>query len=192
MYSKNEHTQRSRSHIATLLKQTEVLFHTQDLAILWGITNRNTLHMTISRYLNKGILYGIQRGLYSTILPETIPPTLLAHRALHRYSYISCETVLFTQGIISQKPQAITMMSSVSKQINVCNIQVRIHRLHDRFLYHPAGMMNATSEVPTASTERAIADILYINPFFHFDAPIDWKKIKELQHTIGYPLTQRS
>ena len=37
--------------IDVLLKQDQKVFHTQDLALLWGIINKNTLYTTIKRYL---------------------------------------------------------------------------------------------------------------------------------------------
>ena len=42
--------------------------------------------------------------------------------------------------------------------------------------------------VQIANTERAVADILYFKPKFHFDneAQIDWKKVRALQTCIGY------
>ncbi|MFB6306366.1 MAG: hypothetical protein ABEH43_05165 [Flavobacteriales bacterium] len=74
-----------------LLKQEERLFHTNDLALLWGITNKNTLYTSIRRYIQRGILYRIHKGLYSTISPEQINKYYLMAKAIHNYCYLSTE-----------------------------------------------------------------------------------------------------
>ena len=40
-----------------------------------------------------------------------------------------------------------------------------------------------------ATTERAVADMLYYNPKYHFDFSdsIDFEKVKHIQKEIGYP-----
>jgi hypothetical protein len=43
------------------------IYHTGDLAVLWDISNKNTLHTTISRYIRKGILFPIYKAVYATI-----------------------------------------------------------------------------------------------------------------------------
>lgn len=48
-----------------LLRSSQNLFHTQDLALLWAVENRNTLYTTIKRYVKKGTLIKITKGLYS-------------------------------------------------------------------------------------------------------------------------------
>ena len=53
--------------ISELLQLDRKLYHTNDLAVLWGIANKHTLYMTITRYMDKGILFPIYKGLYSTI-----------------------------------------------------------------------------------------------------------------------------
>lgn len=50
---------------ARLAQTGEVLFHTSDLANLWQIRNKNTLHTTIKRYTQKGLFFRIYRGFYS-------------------------------------------------------------------------------------------------------------------------------
>ena len=50
-----------------LIKLDQKLYHTNYLAILWNIINRNTLYTTIKRYMEKGILLPVFKGLYSTV-----------------------------------------------------------------------------------------------------------------------------
>jgi len=173
--------------IETLLKLKEKLFHTNDLALLWGITNKNTLYTTIKRYLQKGILISVHKGFYSTISIDQIDPFKLAISHLHRFAYVSCETVLIREGIIFQKENYLTLISSISKKFSIAGHTYLVRQLKDNYLYHGRGIDNINT-VMTANVERSIADLLYFNPEFYFDnkKKIDWKKVREIQKDIGY------
>jgi len=53
--------------INKLLAAKQEVFHTNDLALLWDIRNRNTLYTTIKRYVAKGTLIPIHKGLYARV-----------------------------------------------------------------------------------------------------------------------------
>ena len=173
--------------IDTLLKLKEKLFHTNDLALLWGITNKNTLYTTIKRYLQKGILISVHKGFYSTIPINQIDPFKLAIGYLHRFTYVSCETVLIREGIIFQKENYLTLISSVSKKFSIVNHSYLVRQLKDSYLYYDRGIDNING-VMMANIERAVADLLYFNTEFYFDnkKKIDWKKVKKIQKEVGY------
>ena len=173
--------------IDTLLKLKEKLFHTNDLALLWGITNKNTLYTTIKRYVQKGILIPIHKGFYSTIPIDQVDPFKLAIGYLHRFAYISCETILIRKGIIFQKENYLTLISSVSKKFSVVNHSYLVRRLKDTYLYNDRGIDNIDG-VAVASLERAVADMLYFNSRYYFDNRkiINWKKVREIQNVMSY------
>jgi len=173
--------------IDILLKEKRRLFHTSDLAFLWGISNKNTLYTTIKRYVKKGILIPIHKGFYSTIPLTRIDSYKVIQGYLHKYCYISCETVLFNHGVIFQKGDYITVVSDVSKKIVLENQSYIIRRLKDNYLYNDRGVDNIDG-IAVASLERAVADMLYFNPSYYFDnrKVINWKKVKEIQKEVGY------
>lgn len=173
--------------IDILLKQNRQLFHTADLSLLWGITNKNTLYTTIKRYLQKGILIPIHKGFYSTVPVSQINPYKVVAGYLHRYCYISCETILFGAGAIFQKGSYITAVSNISKKFVIENQSYLVRKLKDNYLYHDREVDNIDG-VAVASLERAVADMLYFNPRYHFDNRkiINWKKVRELRLEIGY------
>lgn len=175
--------------IATLSSQPEVIFHTSDLATLWNIQNQNTLHTTISRYVRAGILHAIYRGLYSILPPKNIDPIVLGAKALHSYCYLSTESILFGAGFISHAISAHTFVNKASRQFALFGHAFKSRRLDSRFLYNPTGIKKDGS-IKVATIERAICDMLYFNPHFHFDRPIAWGEIKAMQQEIGYPLTE--
>lgn len=173
--------------IDTLLKLKEKLFHTNDLALLWEISNKNTLYTTIKRYIQKGILIPIHKGFYSTIPIDQINLFKLAIGYLHQYTYVSCETVLIGEGIIFQKANYLTLISGISKKFTIANNSYFVRQLKDNYLYNDRGI-DRIDGVMTASVERAIADLLYFNKNYYFDnkKKINWKRVKEIQKVIGY------
>jgi len=173
--------------IDILLKQNRQLFHTSDLSLLWGITNKNTLYTTIKRYVQKGILISIHKGFYSTVPINQINPYKIIQGYLHKYCYISCEIILFQYGAIFQKGSYITAVSDISKKITVGNDSFFVRKLKDNYLYNDRGIDNIDG-VAVASLERAVADMLYFNSRYYFDNRkiINWKKVKEIQKEVGY------
>lgn len=173
--------------IDVLLKQNQKLFHTRDLAILWRIDNANTLYTTIKRYVSKGILIPVQKGLYSVVPLDALDPYTIGAAVLHTYTYLSCETVLVRAGVMFQAGDAMTFVSSFSRRFSVAGYIYLVRKMVDRFLFHDAGIERVNS-VLTASLPRAVADIVYFNPTVHFDNPneINWKEVRVIQKEVGF------
>lgn len=173
--------------IDALIKQERKLFHTRDLALIWAIENNNTLYTLIKRYLKKGVLIPIHKGFYSTVPLEKIDPIVLGISFLHRFAYLSCESILGQEGVIFQQSPYITLVSSVSEKFAVGKHQFWVRKMKDEFLHHPAGLKQE-NDYQKATLERAVADLLYFNPLYHFDnlKAIDWKKVKLMQREVGF------
>ncbi len=173
--------------IDQLLKQNQKLFHTQDLALLWEIENNNTLYTTIKRYVQKGILIPIHKGFYSTLPLSNINLFLLGIGYLHSFSYVSTETVLSNEGIVFQKTNYITLISNTSKKFKIGDIWYHARKLKERYLYNESGI-ETKDNVRIATVERAVSDLIYFDPLYHFDlnTHINWKKVKKIQKEVGY------
>ncbi|OGK16216.1 hypothetical protein A2690_03180 [Candidatus Roizmanbacteria bacterium RIFCSPHIGHO2_01_FULL_39_12b] len=173
--------------IDKLLKQDQKLFHTGDLALLWGITNKNTLYTAVKRYVQKGILIPIHKGFYAVVALDQINPSRIAIGFLHRFAYVSCETVLLKNNIIFQSPNYITLITDISKSFSVAGYEFKVRKMKDQYLHNDFAVHNING-VLTANLERSVADMLYFNPHYHFDnrAGIDWKKVKQIQKEVGY------
>ena len=154
---------------------------------MWDISNKNTLYTTIKRYIQKGVLLPIYKGLYATVPISELDPVELGRAVIHRYTYLTTESVLAQAGIISQATYAYTFVSSLSKKTTVGSFSFLFRKLKDEYLYNPAGIVNNDGNF-VASTERAVADMLYFNPKYHFDfsESIDFEKVRRLQKEIGY------
>ena len=173
---------------AVIAKMGESVFHAGDLANLWDIRNPATLYTTLTRYTNQGLLHRVYKGLYSIKPLDQLDPFLLGLKALHRYGYISMESVLFRAGIINQENNYITLISEISRKFEIYSMHYYSRRLADKYLFNPAGILNQ-GDIRIASVERAVADLLYYNPKVFLDNPgeVDQEKVKEIQAELGYP-----
>ena len=173
--------------LSELTRIDRKLFHTNDLALLWGITNKHNLYMTITRYIDKGVLFPIYKGLYSTVPISTLDPLELGKAIVHRYTYLTTESVLAQAGIIAQITYSYTFVSDISKKAAVGSLTFLFRQLKDEYLHNPIGVINQKG-VFMATPERATADMLYFNPHYHFDAPdsLDMDIVKSIQKEIGY------
>lgn len=180
------------SRFSQIARLGEDVFYAKDLANLWQIRSTNTLYTTLKRYVQKGWLFRIYKGLYSIKPLGQLNPLKLGAKALHRYAYISAETVLAQAGLIQQEIKEITLVSSISKRFSIGDYHYYSRQLKDEYLFNDAGVKNENG-LRIAVPERAVADILYFNPKAHFDARemIDWKKVREIQKEIGYKQYQK-
>jgi predicted transcriptional regulator of viral defense system len=180
----------SAERFARLAVLGEQVFHSGDLANLWNIRNTSTLHTTLARYVAQGLLFRVQKGLYSIKKLSDIDPRVLGIKAIHGSAYISCETVIFEAGVINQPSRFITLVSQRSRRFRLAGHAYWSRQLADAFLFHDAGV-NIKNGVRIASYPRAVADMLYFNAKKHFDAPtiIDWKDVKKVASEVGYPLS---
>jgi len=178
---------RNLTKLAILLKQKRNIFHTEDLELLWGITNKHTLYSTLHRYTKNNYLIPIQRSLYSTLPLNQLNPIELGSALIHQFTYLTTESVLSQAGLIFQDIPHLTFVSRKVKKFTVNKTSYFCRQLKDEFLFHPAGIIQKTG-YKQATSERAIADLLYFNPKYYFDATaqINWPSIKKLQKQIGY------
>ncbi len=169
----------------------ETLVHIDDLANLWGISDRHVLRVTLKRYVDRGLLFRLWRGFYSLRPPQDLDVLLVGQKAVHGVAYVSTETVLARAGLILQAVPIITLVGERTKRFHIGAQEYYVRQLASHFLYNPAGVRTEQSGARVASPERAVADILYFNPHAHFDAAahIDWQMVRTFQETVGYPLT---
>jgi len=171
--------------IDSLLKSDQKLYHTRDLALLWGITNNNTLYTSIKRYIAKGILIPIQKGYYSTVPLVSVDPVRVGVGYLHSFAYVSAESVLSQQGVIFQHSDYITLISNRSLKFKLGRYSYWVRKLRDLSLYNDYGITQENG-VFTASLERAVTDIQYFNPRYYFDnrKKINWVEVNKIKKEV--------
>ena len=172
--------------LAVLMRQSQKLFHTSDLMVLWNLLNRNTLYTTISRLIKRKVLIKVQKGLYSTVPLDQLDPIEIGFRAINRFNYLSTETVLSKNGIINQSPNKITFVSSTSVNFDINGVDYLVRQSKPQVLNNSIGISQDNKGVLIADVERAIADMLYFQPNYHFDANnlINWELVKNYQKQL--------
>jgi predicted transcriptional regulator of viral defense system len=170
-----------------LIAQQKKVFHTQDLAVIWGISDKNALYVTIDRFKKRGILIPIFKGYYATFPLNKIDPWEIGTKAMHGFCYVSCETILAKEGLINAIPRYITLVGKKTWTVEIGENTYRCRQLRDSFLFQSAGILEKGG-VYYASVPRAIADMHYYNPHFHWDAPIDryQSEVADIQSAVGY------
>ena len=173
--------------IKQIANSSEAIFRDTDLAVIWGIVNKNTLYTTIKRYARQRLLEKIRQGIYSIKSPDALNPDAIGAKILHGYCYVSAETILERAGILKQKIRNITFVSGLSKKFSVVTHFCSSRQMKDNFLYNSMGVYFENG-VNYAEAERAVADLLYFNPKYYFDgsANINWERVREIQKIIGY------
>ncbi len=172
--------------ISVLIQQPQKLFHTSDLKVIWGIYNESTLYQTIYRLIKKKILFRVQKGFYSIVPLNQLDPVEIGFRAINHFSYLSTESVLAKNGIINQSPNKITFLSSAPAKFTINDNLYLVRQLKSQCLNNTIGIIQNDKGVFMATTERAIVDMLYFQPNYHFDADnlINWKLVKNYQQQI--------
>ncbi len=173
--------------ISQILRNNELIYHSKDLGVLWGISNQNTLYTTLKRYCQKGLLFRIYKGMYSIKPINEIHPWLIGIKAIHNYAYISTETVLIQEGLLMQDIPYITLVCSQSKEFEIAGHKYRSRQLQDKFLFQNTGL-KLKNGVLCATPQRALADLLYFNPLIHIDNQTAYKRlnVSKLQKEMGY------
>lgn len=168
-----------------ITKSKESVFHVSDLARIWGVSNRQTLLISLKRYVDSGLMYRLYRGFYSTKLLSKLDPWLLGARAINSYCYLSGETILAKHGVIFQQVYYFTFISDKSKRFKIGDNNYYCRQLKKEFLYNDIGI-DKEEKLNLATLERAVADILYFNPKYYFDNPnkINWAKVRKIQSTV--------
>ncbi|MBN1618913.1 type IV toxin-antitoxin system AbiEi family antitoxin domain-containing protein [Candidatus Dojkabacteria bacterium] len=157
------------NYLTTLLKQNQSLFHTSDLALLWNISNKNTLYTTIKRYVKKKALHRIHKGYYSTKPIAEIDPILLGIGYIHDYAYLTTESILSSSGVINQYSTTITLVSNKSINFSLLDTNYIVRKMKPELLYNDYGIELSEKGYKIATPERALVDMIYYNSNFHVD-----------------------
>lgn len=178
---------RNTDKIKILLQRDKRVFTTSDLALLWEIENRNTLLKTIQRYIDRGILFRVYKGLYSTLPLEKLDKYELGCAISGPFSYVSGEAILIKEGIIMQNVNTITLFGKRYKELKVGKYNYLCRFLNDKYLLNRVGIVDQKG-FAVATTERALADLRHINPKFFVDNDIsvDLDRVNKLSEELGY------
>lgn len=174
----------------SIYQSSSTVFRLKDVALLTGETNRQLLSARLNYYVRNEKLQNPRKGIYAKAdySTEELACKLFAP------SYISLEYVLQKAGVIFQFDSAVTLVSYLSRSIDVEGQVYNFRKIKSDILLNDAGINRLPNGVNIASPERALLDLLYLNAGAWFDNThsIDLKKIKDLLSVFqSVALTER-
>jgi len=151
------------------------VFSYQDILSFYPKEKRSNLKGIVHRWIKKGWIYSLKRGLYELTYPKdfVIPDMYIANR-LYGPSYVSLETALSNYSIIPEVSMAVTSITTKSTR--------QFKNKHGLFIYRtikPEAFTgyyveeHGVSNILMAEPEKALVDYLYLkmcrNKRFDFD-----------------------
>ncbi|MFH2022071.1 MAG: hypothetical protein ABIJ33_02200 [Patescibacteria group bacterium] len=175
-------TNQPLNKIEKLLASSQNVFTTQDLAVIWGVTNAVSLHANIQYYVGLGKIKRIHKGIY--VVREYT--SFEFAQKIVTPSYISFYSALVAHGIVFQLYTSIHSASLISKKINISQEKFVYHKLKEQVFSDSIGIENMSTYL-IAGPERAICDSLYLYSGLAFDnlRMIDFdvlRKISKIYH----------
>ena len=154
-----------RNIIIAVYNDIRTVFRLNDIALLVGETNFQSLNKKLNYYVRTGKLQNPRKGIYtkSKYNNEELACTIFTP------SYISLEFVLQKEGIIFQYDSRITVVSYLSRTIEVENQNFIFRKVKGEILANPTGIIRQENHISIASVERAFLDMMYLSKDYYFD-----------------------
>ena len=164
--------------VFAVYKDKRTVFRLNDVALLVGESNFQSLNKKLNYYVHTGKLKNPRRGIYTKL--EYNPEELACN--IYTPSYISLEYVLQKSGIIFQYDSGITAVSYLSRSIEVTGKNFLFRKIKGEVLVNTAGINRHENHVNIASAERAFLDLMYLNTEFYCD------NLNPLNRQIAYKI----
>lgn len=151
--------------VLAIYQDIRTVFRLNDIAMLSGETNFQSLNKKLNYHVRTGKLQNPRKGIYAK--PDYNQDELAC--TLYTPSYISLEYVLRKAGILFQYDSAISVVSYLSRSIEVENQTFQYRKIKGELLVNTTGILRLNNQINIATAERAFLDLLYLNARFHFD-----------------------
>ena len=164
--------------ITTLYGNPKTVFTLPETALLLNEQNFVSLSKRLNYYVKTGRLLNLRKGIYSQ------PPYNREELAccIFAPAYISLEYVLQKAGVVFQFDSRITLVSYLSRTIEVDRQMYSFRKIKNQTLINTKGVLRLENGVNMATPERAFLDLLYLNDDYFFDnlKPLDRQLIQDL------------
>lgn len=164
---------KNQSSIEKLIHSGKKVFTTDDLAIIWQISDRSKLLERVKYYLRQDKLVRLHKGVYA--YGEYTP--FEAAQKLNPLSYLSLYTTSQMHGLTFQYYRTIFSISLRNRKYEIEGQKFEYHKVKEEIFYSQIGLVRSDGYT-MANRERTICDMLYIYPRFAFD------DIKEVDTTL--------
>lgn len=178
------------SQTLSLLSQDKSsVFKVSEVALITGETDRTKIINRLRYAVSRGLLTNPWKGIYAK---NQYSFQELACK-LYVPSYISLETVLQKAGVIFQYSDNVSMVSYLSRTLEIDAKVIEYRKIKNEILIDLRGINRGS--INEASPERAFLDTLYLNSHYYFDNPsvLDKSKVIDLLSIYNSPtLTKRA
>ena len=154
------------------------VFRLIDVSMLTGETDLPGLGKKLNYYVRKGYLNNPRKGIY--VKPEYNTEELACR--IYSPSYLSLDYVLQRSGVIFQYDSHMTLISYLSRTVEIDDQHFRFRKIKGPVLVNTTGIDRLNNQVNVACPERAFLDALYLEPDYYVDNihPLDKSVIKGL------------
>lgn len=165
-----------------LYKVPQTVFSVTGISLFSGEKEEKTLTKRLNYYVRNRRLVNPRRGFYAK---EGYNPEELACM-LYTPSYLSLEYVLQKAGVVFQYDSRYTLISYLSRTVEVDGNEFYYRRIKGDILVDMRGI-ECRGNINIATPERAFLDVMYLNAAYYFDnlQPLNYKKILELLPIYG-------
>lgn len=150
--------------ILSIYQSKRTVFRLNDIALFTGISDFQSLNKKLNYYVHTGKLLNPRKGIYTK--PQYNREELAC--SVFVPAYISLEYVLQKAGIIFQYDSRITVVSYLSRNIEVENQEYNYRRVKPEILINMGGITRKDN-LNVATPERAFLDLLYLKNLFGQD-----------------------
>jgi hypothetical protein len=141
------------------------VFRLKDVSMLIKETNFSLLNQRLNYFVRAKKLLNPRKGIYCKPGYNSVE---LACRVFVP-AYVSLEYVLARAGVVFQYDSRITVLSYLSREIEVEGQTISYRKIKDSILINTQGIDRQKDYVNIASPERAFLDMLYLNGAMYFD-----------------------
>lgn len=154
----------NQTNIEKLITSGKKVFTTDDLAVIWQVSDRKKLLNRIKYYLREKRLINVHKGVYA--YGEYTP--LDVAQKLVPLSYLSLYTSAQMHGLTFQYYSTVFCISLTSKKYDLDGQKFEYRKVKESIFYNSLGLVNE-DRYTVANKERTICDLLYVYPGFAFD-----------------------
>lgn len=178
----------NQTNIEKLITSGKTVFTTDDLSVIWQLSDRKRLLERIKYYVRQQRLVRVYKGVYG--YGEASPLDIA--QKLVPMSYISLYTSAQIHGLIFQYYSTIYSIALRSKKYNIASQTYEYHKVKEQIFYNGLGLYSEEGHT-IASKERTICDLLYVFPGFAFDnlKKVDVDLLKKLSPMYGNKRLER-
>lgn len=161
----------------TLLTRKESVFSLTDIAMIMNEDNPDILYSRMKTGVKNGLFHNLRKGIYAK--PDYSPLELACK--IYTPSYLSLEYILQREGIIFQYDSAVTMVSYLSREIEVDGHLIKYRKIKGPIMISQEGIIRRDF-INEATKERAFLDLLYLSPNYYFDnlSSLDRNEVERL------------